>query len=43
MKSDSILFRLVAGILLAACSQAFGPQTVTLKVKTITGRAGVFG
>lgn len=43
MKSTSILFRTAAaGILLATCSLAFGQQTGTLKVKTSTGRAGVF-
>jgi hypothetical protein len=42
MKSNSILFRMAAGVLLAAFSLAFGQQTGTLKVKTTTGRAGVF-
>jgi len=43
MKNNSIRFRLAAiGVLLAACSLAFGQQTGTLKVKTTTGRAGVF-
>jgi hypothetical protein len=43
MKNNSIRFRLAtAAILLAACSLAFGQQTGTLKVKTTTGRAGVF-
>ncbi|MGC9949936.1 MAG: PEGA domain-containing protein [Bryobacteraceae bacterium] len=42
MKSNCIRFRLAAAaILLAVCSLAFG-QTGTLKVKTTTGRAGVF-
>ena len=43
MKIKSVRFRLAAaGLLLAAGSLAFGQQTGTLKVKTTTGRAGVF-
>jgi len=43
MKSNPIRFRLAAAvILLAACTLVFGQQTGTLKVKTTTGRAGVF-
>lgn len=42
MKSNSIWFRLAVSSLLAACSLAFGQQTGKLKVKTTTGRAGVF-
>jgi len=43
LKIKSIRFRLAAiGLLLAAGSLAFGQQTGTLKVKTTTGRAGVF-
>lgn len=42
MKCNLIQFRLVATVLLVACSLAFGQQTGTLKVKTTTGRAGVF-
>ena len=44
MKDDSIRFRLSAAgaILLLTCSLAFAQQTGTLKVKTTTGRAGVF-
>ena len=43
MKIDSVRFRMAAvGMLLTACTLAFGQQTGTLKVKTTTGRAGVF-
>jgi hypothetical protein len=42
MKSNSIQFRLAAGILLAAWTPAFGQRTGTLKMKTTTSRAGVF-
>lgn len=43
MKIISVGFRrATAGMLLCACSLAFGQQTGTLKVKTTTGRAGIF-
>jgi len=43
MRINSVRFRIAAiGLLLAAGSLAFGQQTGTLKVKTTTGRAGVF-
>jgi len=43
MKMNSVRFQFAAvGLLLTVGSLAFGQQTGTMKVKTTTGRAGVF-